>query len=103
VLPGLELGDAQRMVTQRASSHFSTVGDAIKASGLPADTVDTQLLDVGSHFFTVRGRLRLGDTTVQEVSLVERQGRDIRVLWRQREALANTTVSAALSAPTSLQ
>ena len=34
-------------------------------------------------------RLRLEQTRVQEVSLVERQGTQVRVLWRQREVPAN--------------
>lgn len=101
-LPGLEMGEAQRMVNQRASKHYEKVEDAMQASNLSSQTLqalDRQWLSVDSHFFTIKGRLRLGDTTVQEVSLVERQGKEIRVLWRRRDA----TLANANGSVTSLQ
>ena len=40
--------------------------------------------DVRSDFFEVRGQLRLDHSVVAERSLVQRQGLEIRVLWRER-------------------
>ena len=85
VLPGLEMGQARRLVAQRASAHYPAVGDALRAAGLREDQVDASQLSVVSRFFAVRGRLRLGDMAVQERSLVERQGVAVKVLWRQRD------------------
>ena len=89
-LPDFALGRAQQLVAQRASAHFKTVDEGLKAAGinLPAAALTEGVsLSVGTHYFTVRGRLRLGDSAVQEVSLLERQGALVKVLWRQREAL----------------
>jgi general secretion pathway protein K len=86
----MDLAQAQQMVTQRATAHFKTMADALKAAGIPDATVakvDTKDFSIGTHFFAVRGRLRLADSAVQEVSLVERNGSDVKVRWRQREAL----------------
>jgi general secretion pathway protein K len=92
----------QRLVTRRATSHFTTVDDALKAAGInnismTADTLKN--LSVNTQYFAVRGRLRLGNSTVQEVSLVERNGTSTKVLWRQREtpaAVPATTATASL-------
>ncbi|RFO97618.1 general secretion pathway protein GspK [Rhodoferax lacus] len=89
-LPNTDLAQAQQMVTQRATAHFKTLAEALKAAGIPDATaaqVDTKDYAIGTHFFAVLGRLRLGDSAVQEVSLVERMGSDVKVRWRQREAL----------------
>ena len=34
--------------------------------------------------FEVRGRLRLDQTTVEERSVLQRDGLDVKVLWRER-------------------
>jgi general secretion pathway protein K len=75
-------------VASRASSHFKSVTEGLKAANVGEGTlrsVDNNDFSVGTRFFAVRGRLRLGDSTVQEVSLVERSGTLVKVVWRQRE------------------
>lgn len=97
-LPGVDMAKAQQMVTERATQHYKTVADGFKAASITASAstgVDAKDFSVGSRYFAVRGRLRLGDSAVQEVSLVERNGNTTKVVWRQREAL-QTTVSASL-------
>ncbi len=87
-LPAVGMAQARQMVASRASSHFKTVAEGLKAAGVGDGTVrsvDNADFSVGTHFFTVRGRLRLGDSTVHEVSLVERSGTAVKVVWRQRE------------------
>ena len=87
-LPSVDMGQAQQLVTSRASSHFKTVAEGLKAANVGEGTsraVDNNDFSVGSHFFAVRGRLRLGEITVQEVSLVERNASLVKVIWRQRE------------------
>jgi general secretion pathway protein K len=88
-VPGLELGQAQQMVGRRRQSHFKTPADAWKAANLPVEPADAIAFSVASRYFLVRGRLRLGEQVVQEASLVERRGTEVRVLWRQREATAD--------------
>jgi general secretion pathway protein K len=87
-LPSVDMGQAHQMVASRANSHFKSVAEGLKAAGVGEGTstsVDVNDFSVGTHFFAVRGRLRLGDSTVQEVSLVERSGTLVKVVWRQRE------------------
>jgi general secretion pathway protein K len=82
---GLNLGDAQRLVQQREHHPFNEV---TAASGLfpttgnpPPDFTNTS---VGTSYFEVRGRLRLGDQILMERSLVRRTGNDVTVLRRER-------------------
>jgi len=94
-LPDTDMGQARQLVVQRATGHFTSVTQALQAAGLGGNTAalaDQQDFSVGSHFFAVRGRLRLQGHAVQEVSLVERNGATVKVLARQREALAITTL-----------
>lgn len=89
-LPDTDMAHAQQLVAQRATAHFKTTAEAFKAAGMAdadAAKLDAKDFSVGTHFFAVRGRLRLGDSAVQEVSLVERNGGAVKVVWRQREAL----------------
>lgn len=78
-IPGFEMSDAQRLVTARERSHFRTLADAGRVAAALPDQ-----LSVASRFFEVRGRLRLDQTTVEERSLVQRDGRDVKTLWRER-------------------
>jgi hypothetical protein len=45
----------------------------------------------------VHGQLRLGNTVVQEASLVSRDGTTVTVLWRAREALSSPAGAVAAS------
>jgi general secretion pathway protein K len=87
-LPGVDMSQAHQRVASRASSHFKSVAEGLKAANMvegALKSVDNNDFSVGTHFFAVRGRLRLGDSTVQEVSLVERNATTVKVAWRQRE------------------
>jgi general secretion pathway protein K len=98
VLPDFDMARAQRLVTQRASTHFATVDEAIRAAGINSVGLTAEViknLSVNTQYFAVRGRLRLGNSTVQEVSLVERNGPSTKVLWRQRETPAAIPATAA--------
>jgi len=100
VLPDVDLSRARQLVARRATAHFKTVNEALRAVAteqtLPALLL-TQAYSVGTQFFTVRGRLRLGDNAVQEVSLLERRGALVRVVWRQREAISGLAAPAVAS------
>jgi general secretion pathway protein K len=97
-VPNFDLARARQLVAQRATGHFKTVADAFRAGGI-REGVEGQArskdFSVNTHYFGIRGRLRLGAGAVQELSLVERNGTLVKVIWRQREALASVT-SASL-------
>lgn len=78
-IPKFQMGDAQRLVSERTRSHFRTLADAGPlAAALPDQ------LSVSSRFFEVRGRLRLDQTTVEERSWLQRDGLEVKTLWRER-------------------
>jgi general secretion pathway protein K len=96
-LPGVDLRLAQQMVTQRALTHYANVAQALEAAKLRVDQVDVARLAVASRYFMVHGQLRLGNTVVQEASLVSRDGTTVTVLWRAREALSSPAGAVAAS------
>jgi general secretion pathway protein K len=83
---GLGMADAQRLVAERERSYFRTVGDAKKAIGASDATFAEGQVGVGvaSRFFEVRSRLRLDRLVVEEHSVVQRDGLEVRTLQRQR-------------------
>ena len=87
-LTGVDAAQAQKMVQLRDSRHFNTLEDARQRLDNPRAGIDTALHSVGSRYFEVRGRLRWGATVLEERSLVERNGVDVRVLWSDRGQLA---------------
>jgi general secretion pathway protein K len=87
MIPALEMADAQRLVQGRSQSHLRTLTDAndivMALSGQLSDTRHS----VVSRFFEVRGRLRLDQVVVEERSVLQRDGLDVKTLWRERGAV----------------
>ena len=88
--PGLDIAGAQKLVAARARKHFSTLADASQALGNSAVSFTDGTHSVASRFFEVRGQLRLDQLAVFERSLVQRDGLNVRTLWRARGALSET-------------
>ena len=86
-IPELDMARAQRVVVQRDSSFFKQPSDAMQAVGGPQ--ASTTWVSTTSDFFEVRGRLRLDDVALEEVSVVQRdrRTRQVTTLWRERTAL----------------
>ena len=81
--PQLDLSDARRVVTQRERAPFLSLSDAVQSVGaLRGQTSDTQHA-VATRFFEVHGRLRLDQSVLEERSLVQRSGLEVRTLWRE--------------------
>jgi general secretion pathway protein K len=47
--------------------------------------LDAGQQDVSSRFFSVTGQLRMGQATLQETSVLQRDGMDVKILSRTRE------------------
>lgn len=92
-VPGLDMADAQRIVTERDRAYFRTVADAAKLVGDIAGQLGDGQLSVATRYFEVRGRLRLDKTIVEERSVVQRDGLDVKTLWRERGVLAPLQVA----------
>ena len=80
---GLSTADARQLVAARTGSPFHSVADM--AVLLPAgQQVAEADFSVASRFFEVRGRVRMDRVTVEERSVVQRDGPDVVVLQRGR-------------------
>lgn len=80
-VPGLRLSDAQTWLNARASAHFRAISDA--PGGRDAALNEAQL-GVTSRFFLVRAQLRNGEQVLEEATLLQREGQQLRVLRRER-------------------
>ena len=89
-IAGLDMATAQKIVQVRESRHFRTLDEARNLLGAGIDLPNSNLA-VASSYFEVRGRLRLGDTMVDERSLVRKQGIEVTTLWRERGAFDRET------------
>lgn len=84
VVPGMDLGSAERFVQRVQRSHFAKLEDA--RSDLPADTpLDGKRLSVSSNYFEIVGRLRMEGRVVEEQMLVVRRNRQVIPLFRSRQ------------------
>ena len=91
----LGMADAKRLVAARESQHFRAVVDAAKL--VPAGAFASGTVDIRSRFFEVRGRLRMDDVVIEERSLVQRDGGNVRTV--QREHGGFQSASAPQAAP----
>jgi general secretion pathway protein K len=87
-VPGLDMARAKDLVQARAARHIATVMDAEKLVDNPEIRFDANEHGVASRFFSVTGQLRVGQATVQEQSVLQRDGLDVKTLSRTREVLA---------------
>lgn len=78
----LDIAGAQKIVQVRESRHFRSASEVNTLIGGNANCG----CSVQSSYFEVRGRLRIGDTMVDERSLVRRVGAQVTTLWRERGA-----------------
>jgi general secretion pathway protein K len=81
-IPTLDMARARRLVTQRALQPFKTLADITPVLG--GVTLDSAQHATQSRYFLVKGRLRLAEHVVEEHSLVQRNGLDVRTRWRER-------------------
>ncbi len=87
-IEAFEMADAHRLVRARNTSHLAALTDAARAGGNSlARFMDAQH-SVTSRFFEVRGTLQVEQTTVQEQSVVQRDGLEVKTLWRRRGTVA---------------
>ena len=84
-IPSLDMAQAQNMVEQRQSAYFRNLGDAGRSISAITTELTNEQHGVSTRFFEVKGRLRMGETVIEERSLVQREGlNNITVLRRER-------------------
>jgi general secretion pathway protein K len=80
----VSLALAKRMVAERERQYFRSPADVTPLLPPGASFPERSLFSFDSHFFEVRGRLRVEDVVIEERSIVERNGPDVRTLRRER-------------------
>lgn len=93
-IEGLDMAGANKIVAVREMQHFKTLEDVNALLG-QTTRVNSNDHAVASSYFEVHGRLRLGDVTVQERSMVRRLGMEATTLWRERGAALRTAPTMA--------
>ncbi len=86
VVDGLDAGSAERLVQARQRNPFESIAAA--RAQLPKDTTaDGNQIGVNSKFFEISGRLRLDGRVLEEHALVERRGRTVVPILRERRSV----------------
>jgi general secretion pathway protein K len=87
---GVDLGVAQRLADHRQRTPFTNL-EALKPLLPQGTAVDAQRVAVATQYFEVKGRLRLDERVLEEVSLVQRRGSgnttEVITLHRQRRSI----------------
>lgn len=86
-VPGMDMAQAQSLVQARAARHMDTLLDADKLVNNPKVRFDSNAHSIATRFFSVTGQLRIGQTTLQERSVLQRDGLDVKTLSRAREVV----------------
>jgi general secretion pathway protein K len=90
----LSLADAQRLVSERDRSPFRSVQDAAKLVSAPEGFTEGTV-GVASRYFEVHGRLRMGNVVVDQRSVLQRDGLEVRTLYREQGAADPTALAQA--------
>ncbi len=85
-LPTLDYADAQRMVRARANRPWASLEEARQALGSQSHNLLENRHSVSSRFFEITGQIRLDSSLLVEKTTVQREGVDVRLLWRERGA-----------------
>jgi general secretion pathway protein K len=83
-IPRVDPAQAQRLVALRDGSHFRALSDVATALGQPQDALTEAQHSISSQFFEIHGQLRLDKVVVQQHSVIQRQGLDVKTLWTDR-------------------
>jgi general secretion pathway protein K len=83
-VPNLSSSQARQLINARADKPFVTLMDVLLVLPDPKLHFDPAEQGVTSQFFSVTGRLRVGNSTVQEQSVLQRVGLLVKTLSRRR-------------------
>jgi general secretion pathway protein K len=83
-VPNLTLAQARQLIQSRATQPLGTLMDALLVVTDAKVKFDPAEQGVASRFFSVTGQLRVGSNTVEEQSVLQRDGRVVKTLSRKR-------------------
>lgn len=81
-MPALDLASAQQFVRQRANR--PPLEDLAGIQKVLSQTASPDAHSFNTQYFEIRGRLRLDDLAQEDIMLVERNGPQVKSLWRYR-------------------
>lgn len=93
VVPGIDMARARQAVQSRSTTPFVDLAKAAAVLGIAASNLKADHHAVTSKAFFVYGRMRIEEMTLQEISLVQRDGSVTKTLWRERTVLPPITAS----------
>ena len=85
-LPGVDFADAQRLVRARENQPWASLEDVRRTLGAQGSNLQESRHSVASRFFEITGRIRLDNSLLVEKTTVQREGLDVRLLWREQGA-----------------
>jgi general secretion pathway protein K len=89
-LGDIEMSQAERLASQRASQPWSTLGDIQNALGPQhALSVNANYHQLSSKYFMVSGKIRIDETQIVSRSLVQRTPSQVLIVWSERGAQAD--------------
>lgn len=86
-IPKLDMARARSLEAARDMRHLSTLSDAEKRVGDAGIKLNAESHAIASRFFSVTGQLRVGQATLQETSVLQRDGMEVKILSRTREVV----------------
>jgi general secretion pathway protein K len=87
---------ARQLIQSRSTHPLATLTDALLVVSDAKVKFDSAEQDVASRFFSVTGNLRVGTSTVQEQSVLQRDGMLVKTLSRKRGVVALPVADAPL-------
>mgnify|MGYP000013990555 CR=1 FL=1 len=86
-VPGMDMAQAQALVQLRATHPMAALADAERLLNNPSVRFDASLHGISSRYFGVTGQLKVGQTVVQEHSVLQRDSLDVKTITRAREVV----------------
>lgn len=90
--PDLDWARANQLVQLRNESPLKSLSAAAQAIGM-ANAFNSSSHSVTTEYFEARGRLRLGDNSISQRSLIERKGMVVKTLWQEHADWGMPTVA----------
>jgi general secretion pathway protein K len=85
-LPGLDLSGAQRLVKARENKPWQNMDQfksVLNAQNKPLALNDSNY-QLASKFFEVKGQIRIGNTIINEKSVLLRDNSTVQIIWRDK-------------------
>ena len=89
VVPPLNYAVIQQMLSTRDRASFKDEADfrsripGASVGGSGQETLSTDMIDVKSQFFLVKGRVQVQESRLKVEALIQREGNKVYTLWRQ--------------------